>query len=229
MSRHVVAVDGIDGSGKSTFLHSLIVTATALRTPYALRLVLIDPKRVELNRYRRLPHVGAYASENADAGRILGQVAAEMDRRYKGMEHHGIRDISGTREPRILVVIDEFTDLVLTTRRTPNEVEPVLCRLLALGRAAGIHVVLATQRPDRSVVTGLIKANAPCRIAFQSSNSIESRIVLDCKGAETLPGKGTGLIVCSQIQNTAKPGQPVRFQGYRLPDSEIDTYVVGRS
>lgn len=220
-----VLIGGSTGSGKSTFLHSAIVSGTALQAPERLRVVLIDPKRVELNRYRGLAHVAAYVSENPDARRVLTSVEREMDRRYQGMDALGARDISETREPRVLVVIDEFADLVLTTRRTPNDVEGTLSRLLALGRAAGVHVILATQRPDAKVVTGLIKANAPTRIAFRTSNGVESRIILDVRGAEALPGRGAGLIVSHQVPNTEKPGTPVRFQGYHIPYAEIDAYV----
>lgn len=220
-----VLVGGSTGSGKSVFLTNAIVTATACMTPDRLRLALIDPKRVEFSVFKDMPHTVAHVSEVTEARGVLLSVIAEMERRYKVMEQVGMRDIGDT-EPRIMVVIDEFADLVLTTRRTENEVEPLLARLLALGRAAGIHVILATQRPDAKVVTGLIKANAPTRVAFRTANAVESRIILDTKGAETLPGKGAGLVLSHQVPGG---GKPVPFQGTYLTDAVVDGYVAAAS
>jgi hypothetical protein len=220
-----VLVGGSTGSGKSVFLASAIVSATALRSPDELRLLLIDPKRVELSRFRRLPHVEGHATDNAGALRLLRAAEAEMDRRYRGLEALGARDVSATGEPRVLVVIDEYADLILSGRKTPDDAEPTLVRLLSLGRAAGVHVILATQRPDRTVVTGLIKANCGTVIAFRVPSVTNSRIILDARGAEALRGAGDGMIVCPQLSNADKPGNPVRFQGYKIPDNEIDAYI----
>lgn len=228
-SPHVL-IGGATGSGKSVFLNTLIATATAQHTPKTLGVVLIDPKRVELARFRNLPHVLGYADEKPQALALLERVVNTMDARYRRME--GEQRII---DHRILVVLDEFADLTLPLSRDKAErdlsdnIAAVLARLLALGRAAGIHVVFATQRPDRRVVDGLIKANAPTRIAFAVANSVESRIILDSAGAEALPGKGAGLVASPLIPNPKTPGKPVRFQGLLVPDDVLRKYVLAAS
>lgn len=224
-----VLVAGTTGSGKSQWLRTALLTLTAGTGPDRLRLILIDPKRVELAPFRRLPHVSHHVTEPADARRILDALSAEMDRRYAAMEGEGVADVSALAipPPFIVVAADEYADLILTTRRTNREIEPVLARLLALGRAAGIHGLLATQRPDRTVVTGLIKANAPTRIAFRTANAVESRIILDNRGAEALGRPGDGLVVSHEIQGT--PGKPVPFHALMVPDPAVRQYAGASS
>lgn len=224
-----VLVGGSTGSGKSVFLNTLIATACARSEPDELGLVVIDPKRVEMGRFANLPHCIKHVTRKPQARWALDGVVCEMDRRYAEMERSGLRD-GADKYGRILVVIDEMADLVIPHSKEKAEkdrcesIVALLARLLALGRAAGIHVVLATQSPRREVVTGLIKGNAPLRIAFRTSNKTESRIVLDANGAEALPGKGRGLIVSPQVPNTEKPGTPVEFQGAMLSDGLLDEY-----
>lgn len=227
-----VLVAGTTGSGKSQWLRTALLTLTAGTAPDRLRLILIDPKRVELAPFKTLPHVLHHVTEPADARRILDALSAEMDRRYAVMESHGVSDIAALplsdrlQYPFIVVAADEYADLILTTRRTPREIEPVLARLLGLGRAAGIHVLLATQRPDRTVVTGLIKANAPARIAFRTANALESRIILDSRGAEALGRPGDGLVVSHEIQGA--PGKPVAFRSLMVPEPAVRQYAEAK-
>lgn len=221
-----VLVAGTTGSGKSQWLRTALVSLTGLTGPDALRLILIDPKRVELAPFKGLPHVSRHVTDPADARKVLDGLSREMDRRYSAMEAAGVADVSGLPPgrscPFIVVAADEFADLILSTRRTAHEVEPVLARLLSLGRAAGIHVLLATQRPDRTVVTGLIKANAPARVAFRCANSTESRIILDGRGAEALGRPGDGLVVSHEVQG--EPGRPVPFRGLMVPEDAVRRY-----
>ena len=224
-------VAGATGSGKSVFLNTLLATATTARTPLELNVALIDPKRVELRRYANLPHVFAHATEKPEAYRVLSRIADTMDQRYEWMERDGHKDAAG-RYYRVLVVIDEFADLVIPHNKTTAEkqlsedLNAVIARLVALGRAAGIHVVLATQTPRANVITGLIKGNVPMRIAFRTSNKTESRIILDANGAEALPGKGRGLILTPQVTNHDKPGTPVEFQGLMVSERVLQAHTA---
>ena len=190
-------------------------------TPETLRLVLIDPKRVEMTAYASVPHL-AFSEIITDLDRVLGTlqaVANEMDARYRKFQALGVRNIEGYNEkttgdplPYWVVVIDELADLMMTA---PDQVQRLLVRLAQLARATGIHVIVATQRPSVDVITGLIKANFPTRIAFAVSSIVDSRTIIDGAGAEKLLGRGDMLYV--------PPGadKPRRIQGVFVSDNEI--------
>ncbi len=220
MAPHVL-VAGATGSGKSVWLDTLIQTLTGLKSPSVLRMVYIDPKRVELAQHAQGPHTAAFATEKVEASHVLARLCDEMDKRYRALQTRGVKkigDLGMGCPPRIVVIIDEFADLILphdkskAQRDLSQKLRGHLARLLALGRAAGIHLVLATQRPDRNVVDGLMKANVPTRIAFRVSGKVESRIILDKNGAEALKGKGDGLAKMSD-------GSEYAFQGIMLEDN----------
>jgi S-DNA-T family DNA segregation ATPase FtsK/SpoIIIE len=206
---HLLAA-GETGSGKSVFINNLILSLLENNTPDELRMLMVDPKRVELSAYQRIGHLLApiiHEGEKAvDAFKWLVQ---QMELRYEKMAGQGARDVSKTDLPRIVVVVDEMADLILSEK----DVEEVLVRLAQKGRAAGIHLVLATQYPTRNVVTGLIKANMPVRVSFRLAQGYNSRVVLDRKGAEKLYGKGDGLLLLN--------GELVRFQGAMATDKQI--------
>ncbi len=210
-----VLVAGATGSGKSVFLNTLVQSLAAWATTDELRLCLIDPKRVELSQHAHLPHVAACVTEKREAESVLAGLCDEMDRRYGALQAVGKRDIGETANDRIVLVIDEFADLILPAtsssedRKLAQRLRGYLSRLLALGRAAGIHVVLATQRPCAKVVDGLMKANVPTRVAFRVASKTQSRIILDQNGAEELKGKGDGMAVTAD-------GTVIRFQGQML-------------
>ena len=221
-------VAGTTGSGKSVLISALTVCLTFSNTPADLRLVMIDPKMVELVRFNGLPHI--YGQVETDTERIVGVlrwVTHEMDRRYKLFADMGARNLkdynvrlqkSGQPKlPTIVVMIDELADLMLTS---PIEVEKTLCRLAQMARATGIHLVVATQRPSTDVVTGLIKANFPARIAFSVASSVDSRVILDTVGAETLLGRGDMLF------QSPESGRPVRIQGCFVSDRDIESAVT---
>lgn len=180
-------IAGATGSGKSVAINGIIYTAL-YKPPQDLQLVLIDPKRVELVKYRKLSHCIAYASEPADIVRTLKKCVDLMERRYKAMQARGM--VKST-EPETYIVIDEFADLMTTNKR---ETLPTLCRLAQLGRAANIHLILATQRPTRDIVNGQIKVNLDCRLALRCPSARDSVNILDRKGAELLPQYGQGII-----------------------------------
>ncbi|MGQ9553148.1 MAG: DNA translocase FtsK 4TM domain-containing protein [Anaerolineae bacterium] len=218
---------GATGSGKSVCIGAIITCLLARNTPLSLRLVLIDPKRVELATYSGLPHVvGKVFSDAEEAIGALKWATREMDRRYAIFSEAGVRDIKGynsrmEREqgqplPRIVIIIDELADLMM---RGPDEVERSLCRLAQMARATGIHLVVATQRPSVDVLTGLIKANFPARIAFAVSQMVDSRVVLDTPGAERLLGRGDMLYM--------SPGgnRLTRAQGCFVSDEETAALV----
>ena len=180
-------IAGATGSGKSVAINGIIYTAL-YQPAQELQLVLIDPKRVELVKYRKMPHCIAYASEPADIVRTLKKCVDLMERRYKTMQARGM--VKST-EPETYIVIDEFADLMTTNKR---ETLPMLCRLAQLGRAANIHLILATQRPTRDIVNGQIKVNLDCRLALRCPSARDSVNILDRKGAELLPQYGQGII-----------------------------------
>jgi S-DNA-T family DNA segregation ATPase FtsK/SpoIIIE len=198
-------------------------------TPQDLRLVMIDPKMVELVRFNGLPHV--YGKVETDLERILGVLrwtVAEMDRRYKLLEAMHARHLEsynrkvrrrrgGEPLPRIVVMIDELADLMMST---PDQTEPALVRLAQMARATGIHLVVATQRPSTDVVTGLIKANFPARLSFAVASSIDSRVILDSTGAETLLGRGDMLFVPPDASS------PMRAQGVMVSDQEVERVIT---
>jgi S-DNA-T family DNA segregation ATPase FtsK/SpoIIIE len=220
-------VAGATGSGKSVFLNALLASLLFQATPDTLKLVLIDPKRVELARFGQLPHlVAGVVTDPAEAVGALRWAVAEMERRYRQFAEVGARDRAGFNAqspageapmPAIVVVIDELADLMMTA---PEEVEPLLTRLAQMARATGIHLVVATQRPSTDVITGLIKANFPTRVAFAVASGIDSRVILDQQGAETLLGRGDMLY--------QPPDQPHmrRLQGVWLSDAEIDRLIA---
>jgi len=221
-------VAGTTGSGKSVFISALTVCLTFANTPADLRLVMIDPKMVELVRFNGLPHL--YGKVETDVERIVGVlrwVTHEMDNRYKLFADSGVRNLKdyNTRVirqgqpklPMIVVMIDELADMMLSS---PVEVEKTICRLAQMARATGIHLVVATQRPSTDVVTGLIKANFPARIAFAVASSVDSRVILDTVGAEALLGRGDMLF------QSPESGRPIRVQGCFASDREIESLVT---
>jgi S-DNA-T family DNA segregation ATPase FtsK/SpoIIIE len=217
-------IGGATNSGKSVLVNSIICSILFRRSPDEVRLFLIDPKIVELKRYNGCPHLLTPVITDArKAFQALQYCISEMERRYALLDALGVRDIRAfnkkakkekvQRLPYIVIVIDEFADLMATTGK---ELESTLARLAAMARAVGIHMVLATQRPSIDVITGLIKANIPSRIAFMVANKFDSRIIVDAVGAEKLLGKGDMLF------SAAWNPFPVRIQGAYIDDEEID-------
>jgi S-DNA-T family DNA segregation ATPase FtsK/SpoIIIE len=220
-------IGGTTGSGKSVCITALTACLVANNPPERLRLVLIDPKMVELVRFNGLPHIlGRVETELERIVTVLRWCTREMDRRYKLLEDLRARHIDdynrkaaargGETLPRLVVLLDEMADLMMTA---PDETERHLIRLAQMARATGIHLVVATQRPSTDVVTGLIKANFPARIAFAVPSSIESRVILDTPGAETLLGRGDMLYLSPEA------GAPVRLQGCFVTDREITRLI----
>lgn len=218
-------IAGTTGSGKSVCVNSLLCCFLLHNTPAELRLVLVDPKRVELTGYNGIPHL--LAPVITDAERVigaLGWVMREMDSRYHKFVQNGVRNINeyNTRFPEerlpfLLVVIDELADLMMLA---PDETERSITRLAQLARATGIHLVIATQRPSVDVVTGLIKANFPARVAFAVFSAVDSRVILDQPGAERLLGRGDMLFQAPDAS------APVRLQGCYVSDVEIQRLVT---
>jgi S-DNA-T family DNA segregation ATPase FtsK/SpoIIIE len=221
-------IGGTTGSGKSVCITALTACLVANNPPSRLRLVLIDPKMVELVRFNGLPHIlGQVETELERIVTVLRWCTREMDRRYKLLEEMRARHIDdynrktaargdGEILPRLVVLLDEMADLMMTA---PDETERHLIRLAQMARAVGIHLVVATQRPSTDVVTGLIKANFPARIAFAVPSSIESRVILDTPGAESLLGRGDMLYLSPEA------GSPVRLQGCFVTDREITRLI----
>ena len=220
-------VAGTTGSGKSVCVNSLISCFLLHNTPDDLRMIMVDPKRVELSGYDGIPHL--LAPVVVDLERVVGVlqwVSREMDQRYHKFSEQGARHIidynkkilrqGGTKLPYLVVIIDELADLMMLA---PAETEKAITRLAQLARATGIHLIISTQRPSTNVVTGLIKANFPARIAFATASGVDSRVILDQPGAETLLGRGDMLF---QAPDAAAP---VRLQGVFVSDTEIDKLV----
>ena len=220
-------IAGTTGSGKSVCIAALAVCLAANNTPEDLRLVMIDPKMVELVRFNGLPHI--LGKVETDQERILGVLRwslSEMDHRYRLLESAHARDIASYNRkmekrnaaplPRIVLIIDELADLMMTA---PDQTEHSIVRLAQMARAVGIHLVVATQRPSTDVVTGLIKANFPSRISFTVASSVDSRVILDTTGAETLLGKGDMLFL------NPETGTPIRAQGVMVTDQEIERII----
>ncbi len=211
-------IAGATGSGKSIMIHSLIISLLYKNSPEMLRLILIDPKRVELSVYSGIPHLLApVITENKKSIGVLRWAIQEMDRRYKLLLEAGSRDIksyntSGRSLPYIVIVIDELADLMTSFG---HEVESSIIRLAQMARATGIHLVVSTQRPSVEVITGLIKANITTRIALQVASQIDSRTILDTAGAEKLLGHGDALFI------SADTSKPLRVQGAFLTEEEI--------
>ncbi len=219
-----ILIAGSTGSGKSVCMNTIITGLIMTRTPLELRLVMIDPKRVELTPYQGIPHLYTPVVVETDrAVIVLKSLVDEMMGRFRQLEQAGVKNISAYNEkikekmPYLVILVDELADLMLTAA---GEVERLLVRLAQLGRATGVHLVLATQRPSVDVVTGLIKANFPSRISFAVSSQIDSRTILDSVGAEKLLGRGDMLYMPID-----KP-KPFRVQGALLSDVEIEATVA---
>ena len=218
-----VLIAGATGSGKSVCINSIIASFLLTKTPDQLRILMVDPKRVELTPFNGIPHlVGPVIVDVEEVNTALRGLIREMLNRYKLMEETGARNIDGynkrAREklPFLVLIVDELADLMMVGG---FEVEQNLVRLAQLGRATGIHLVLATQRPSVNVVTGLLKANIPARVAFAVASQVDSRVILDAVGAEKLLGKGDMLLLHNE---TPKPS---RIQGTLVYDQEIDQMV----
>jgi S-DNA-T family DNA segregation ATPase FtsK/SpoIIIE len=220
-------VAGTTGSGKSVCVNALISCFLLHNTPDDLRMIMVDPKRVELSGYDGIPHL--LAPVVVELERVVGVlqwVSREMDQRYHKFSEAGARHISDYNKkalqegekklPYLLVIIDELADLMMLA---PTETEKAITRLAQLARATGIHLIISTQRPSTNVVTGLIKANFPARIAFATASGVDSRVILDQPGAETLLGRGDMLF---QAPDAAAP---IRLQGVFVSDNEIDKLV----
>ena len=222
-------IAGTTGSGKSVCISAITACLAMNNTPEDLRLVMIDSKMVELIRYNGLSHL--YGKVETDIQRILGVlrwVVVEMEHRYKLLEAAKARDIEAYNRklqrrkdtqplPRIVVLIDEMADLMMSA---PDQTEHNLVRLAQMARATGIHLVVATQRPSTDVVTGLIKANFPARISFAVASQVDSRVILDMPGADTLLGRGDMLFLNPEV------GNPVRAQGVMVTDQEIERIIA---
>ncbi len=217
-------IAGTTGSGKSACLNAFITSLLYRNSPDELKLILIDPKRVEMSGYNDIPHLLCPVITEPD--KILSSLKwamSEMDRRYKLFQSVGVRNIQGYNDmsgfqalPNIVIVIDELADLMMFA---PVEVEDAITRLAQLARATGIHLVVATQRPSVDVITGLIKANIPCRIAFNVSSMVDSRVILDTPGAEKLLGRGDMLFMPPDAS------KPMRIQGSFVQDNEVNNMI----
>ncbi|WML47271.1 DNA translocase FtsK [Neobacillus sp. PS3-34] len=223
-------IAGATGSGKSVCINTILVSLLYKASPDELKLLLIDPKMVELAPYNRIPHlVSPVITDVKAATAALKWAVEEMERRYELFAHTGVRDINRFNElatehkrhsqklPFIVIIIDELADLMMMS---PADVEEAICRIAQKARACGIHLIIATQRPSVDVITGLIKANVPTRIAFSVSSQIDSRTIIDISGAEKLLGRGDMLF----LENGSS--KPVRLQGTFVSDEEIDSVVA---
>ena len=222
-------IAGTTGSGKSVCMNSIIISLLYKASPDDVKLIMIDPKMVELGIYNAIPHLLIpVVTDPKKAAGSLQWAVTEMMRRYKAMSDAGVRDLesynsimdseeSGKKLPQVVVIIDELADLMMVAAK---EVEESICRIAQMGRASGIHLVIATQRPSADVITGLMKANIPSRIAFSVASAMESRIILDTMGAEKLVGKGDMLFA------PIGSGKPMRVQGCFVSDPEVEAVTT---
>ena len=219
-------IAGTTGSGKSVCMNSIIISLLYKASPEDVKLIMVDPKMVELGIYNGIPHLLIpVVTDPKKAAGSLQWAVTEMMRRYRSMSDAGVRDlesynsmidggeVEGERLPQVVVIIDELADLMLVAAK---EVEESICRIAQMGRAAGIHLIIATQRPSADVITGLMKANIPSRIAFAVASAMESRIILDTQGAEKLVGKG------DMLYSPIGSGKPQRVQGCFVTDAEVE-------
>ncbi|MDW0115678.1 DNA translocase FtsK [Sporosarcina thermotolerans] len=228
-----VLVAGSTGSGKSVCINGIIISILMRAKPHEVKMMMIDPKMVELNVYNGVPHLLApVVTDPRKASQALKKVVSEMERRYELFSHTGTRNIEGYNDhieqwnvendekhpkmPYIVVIVDELADLMMVAS---SDVEDSITRLAQMARAAGIHLIIATQRPSVDVITGIIKANIPSRIAFAVSSSVDSRTILDGSGAEKLLGRGDMLFL------PAGASKPVRIQGAFVSDQEVESIV----
>ncbi|HSR26602.1 MAG TPA: DNA translocase FtsK, partial [Candidatus Eisenbacteria bacterium] len=220
-------IAGATGQGKSVCINTLICSLLLQVTPVQLRMLMIDPKRVELQGYNGLPHLAVpVIVDQHQAAAALRWAVTEMERRYKLLAHEGVRNVAVFNERAavkrarplayIVIVIDELADLMMVAA---GEIEELVCRIAQLARAVGIHLVIATQRPSTDIITGLIKANVPSRIAFAVGSQVDSRVILDSVGAEKLLGRG------DMLYQPVDAGKPTRLQGAFISDREVESLV----
>ena len=222
-------IAGSTGSGKSVCINGIITSLLYKANPDEVKLILVDPKVVELGNYNGVPHLMIpVVTDPGKAAAALNWAVAEMTDRYKKFAEEGVRDLESYNEyvrandetekvmPQVVIIIDELADLMMAA---PSQIEESICRLAQMARAAGMHLIVATQRPSVDVITGVIKANIPSRIAFAVSSQVDSRTILDMQGAEKLVGKGDMLF------NPMGMGKPVRIQGAFISDSEVNKVI----
>ncbi|MNY85780.1 DNA translocase FtsK [compost metagenome] len=217
-------VAGSTGSGKSVCINGLISSIVSKTTKEQVRFVMIDPKKVELTPFNGIPHLlMPVVTDSAQAVKVLASCVAEMARRYKVFAKHKVRNIIGYNSlpdvepiPYIVMIVDELADLMLVAGK---EIEEHIARITQLARAAGMHLVVATQRPSVKVITGVIKANIPTRIAFSVASGIDSRVIIDVIGAEKLLGAGDMLYLAPGMP------KPIRVQGAFVSDNEMNTLI----
>jgi len=221
-------IAGATGMGKSVCFNSIIVSILYKARPDEVKLILVDPKKVEFNVYKDMPHLYVpVVSDPKKAAGVLATAVAEMERRFEMIEDLNVRDITNYNRiaendpelmpmPRIVIIIDELADLMMTA---PDDVETCICRLAQKARAAGIHLIIGTQRPSVDVITGLIKANIPSRIAFTVASQIDSRTIIDMAGAEKLIGRGDMLF------SPVGAAKPIRVQGAYVSELEVENIV----
>ena len=222
-------IAGSTGSGKSVCINSIITSFIYKANPDEVKLILIDPKVVELGNYNGIPHLMIpVVTDPSKAAAALNWAVAEMTDRYKKFAEEGVRDLESYNEfviandekdrvmPQVVIIIDELADLMMAA---PSQIEESICRLAQMARAAGMHLIVATQRPSVDVITGVIKANIPSRIAFAVSSQVDSRTILDMQGAEKLVGKGDMLF------NPMGMGKPIRVQGAFVSDAEVHKVI----
>ena len=223
-------IAGSTGSGKSVCINSIITSFIYKANPDEVKLILIDPKVVELGNYNGIPHLMIpVVTDPTKAAAALNWAVAEMTDRYKKFAEEGVRDLESYNEfvranaepdkvmPQVVIIIDELADLMMAA---PSQIEESICRLAQMARAAGMHLIVATQRPSVDVITGVIKANIPSRIAFAVSSQVDSRTILDMQGAEKLVGKGDMLF------NPMGMGKPIRVQGTFVSDGEVHKVIA---